>query len=133
MASGLSRISKSPVFRIAAAQFIATLLVSALSLVLGRAAAVSALLAGAVCILPVLFVLVMSLRSVDPGSSGLALVIKGEAGKMAMTVALFAVVFVWVKPLDVAVFFGTVIILQLCTIAVPVMAARKLLRPRPGR
>ena len=128
MASGISRILKSPVFRIVVAQFIATLLALASSLFFGQVAVVSALLAGVVCIVPGLFVLAVSMRPVAPGTTGLSQVIKGEIGKLGLTVLLFAVVFIWMKPLDVMVFFTTVAILQLCNAVIPLMDARRLLR-----
>jgi ATP synthase protein I len=124
----VDKLSTSPIFRIVVAQFIATFLASASCLALDRVAVISALMAGIVSIVPGIYVLVMSLRAVDPGTTGIASVVKGEIGKFALTMSLFALVFVFVKPLDVAVFFGTIVLLQLCNLLVPLIEARKLLK-----
>ena len=124
----VDKLSTSPIFRIVVAQFIATFLASASCLALDRVAAISALMAGIVCMVPGLYVLALSLRAVEPGTTGIASVVKGEVGKFALTVSLFALVFVFVKPLNVVVFFGTVVLLQLCNLIVPLIEARGLLR-----
>ena len=123
----LGRIRKSPVFRIVAVQFIATLLAAVLGLAISRVAAWSALLAGAACIIPGLYVLAMSERSVPKGTTGLANVIRGEAGKYALTIAILALVFVFVRPLNGVAFFTTFICLQVAVAVVPLLEARALL------
>ena len=62
------------------------------------------------------------------GDSGLSQALRGEVGKFALTVALFALVFVFVKPLNVWVFFGTFVGLQLCMAVVLLLQSRKLLK-----
>lgn len=105
---------------------------SVLCLAMGRTASVSALLAGLSCIIPTFYVLVVSMRPVSPGTTGLALVLRGEAGKYALTVALLAVIFVWVRPLDVAVFFGTFVLMQGCQAIVHFQDAwRMMKKPLP--
>ncbi len=56
------------------------------------------------------------------GSTGMGIVIRSELG------SLMAMVFVFYKPLNVAVFFATLVILQICALAVPLAAANKLLK-----
>ena len=127
-ANRLGNMTKSPIFRIVAAQFIATILASALCLVFDPVAAVSALTAGITCIVPGCYTLVVSLRPVIEGDPGLNQALRGEAGKFAITVSLFALVFVFVKPLNVLVFFSTFIGLQLCMALVLWLQSRKLLK-----
>jgi len=128
-AKRLGNWTKSPIFRILAAQFIVTFIASALSLVFGRVAAISALMAGITCIVPGCYTLVVSLRPVIKGGSGLSQALRGEVGKFSLTVSLFALVFVFVKPLNVQVFFCTFVVLQLCMAAVLWFSSRRLLRP----
>lgn len=120
---------KSPIYRIVIAQFIATLLASASCLVIDKVAAFSALLGGLVCVVPGCFVLLMSSRlhtsSLD-ANAGIGLALKGEAGKFALSIILFALVFVMVKPINVLTFFGTFIGLQLFYVIVPLVNARRL-------
>jgi ATP synthase protein I len=127
-ANWLGNLTKSSIFRIVAAQFIATILASALCLVFDRVAAISALMAGITCIVPACYTLVVSLRPVTKGDPGLTQALRGEAGKFALTVALFALVFVFVKPLNVLVFFSTFVGLQLCMAVVLLLGSRRLLK-----
>jgi len=124
----LGNLTKSPIFQIVAAQFLATFLASALCLVFDRVAAISAVMAGITCVVPGCYTLVVSLRPVIKGDSGLSQALRGEVGKFALTVALFALVFVFVKPLNVWVFFGTFVGLQLCMAVVLLLQSRKLLK-----
>lgn len=124
----LGYFTKSPIFRVVTAQVLATLLASALWLIFGRVAAVSALMAGITCVLPGCYTLVVSLRPVIKGDPGLRQALRGELGKFALTVSLFALVFVFVKPLDVLVFFSTFIGLQLCMAATLWLGSRRLLK-----
>ena len=94
---------------------------------ISRVAALSALLAGMVCIVPGLYQLVVSLRQAAPGTSGLGVVLKGEVGRLLLSIALFALVFIWVKPLDAVVFFATFAGLQVLVALVPLMEARRLM------
>ena len=120
-------VTASPIFRIVAAQVIATLLASASCLAISRLAALSALLAGVVCIVPGILVLVMSLRPAPTGTTGLGKVLKGEAGKFLLSIAMFVLVFTLVKPLDAVVFFATFAGLQVIVGLVPLLEARKLM------
>jgi ATP synthase protein I len=127
-ANRLGNLTKSPIFRIVAAQFIVTILASALCLVLDRVAAISALMAGITCVIPGCYTLVVSLRPVIKGDPGLGQALRGEMGKFALTVSLFALVFVFVKPLNIVVFFSTFAGLQLCMVVVLWLQSRKLLK-----
>jgi F0F1-type ATP synthase assembly protein I len=119
---------KSPIFRVVTVQVFATVLASGSWLVFGRVAAISALMAGITCVLPGCYTLVVSLRPVIKGDPGLIQALKGELGKFALTVSLFALVFVFVKPLNVLVFFSTFIGLQLCMAATLWLGSRRLLK-----
>ena len=66
----------------------------------------------------------MSTREV---SGGLGQALKGEAGKFAISVALFVCVFTLVRPINGLTFFGTFIGLQLFYVIVPLLTARRLL------
>jgi|TARA_B110000238_G_scaffold116376_1_gene126322 ATP synthase protein I len=124
----LGYFTKSPIFRVVTAQVFATFLASASWLIFGRVAAISALMAGITCVLPGCYTLVVSLRPVIKGDPGLRQALRGELGKFALTVSLFALVFVFVKPLNVLVFFSTFIGLQLCMAATLWLGSRRLLK-----
>lgn len=121
-------LNKSPVYRIVKTQFIATILVSGLCLVVDQVAAVSALMAGIVCVVPGCYLVLMSIRPVVHGDTGLGNAIRGQVGKLVLMACLFSLVFVFVKPLNVIAFFATLVGLQLCTGLVPFFEARKLRR-----
>ncbi len=124
----LGYYTKSPIFRVVTAQVVATVLASASWLVFGRVAAISALMAGITCVLPGCYTLVVSFRPVIKGDPGLSQALRGELGKFALTISLFALVFVFVKPLNVLVFFSTFIGLQLCMAATLWLGSRRLLK-----
>ena len=124
----LGYFTKSPIFRVVAVQVLATCFATTFWLVFDRVAAISALMAGITCVLPGCYTLVVSLRPVIKGDPGLIQALKGELGKFALTVSLFALVFVFVKPLNVLVFFSTFIGLQLCMAATLWLGSRRLLK-----
>ncbi|MBT4161735.1 MAG: hypothetical protein HOC70_15190 [Gammaproteobacteria bacterium] len=128
MAYRLSRFTGSPFYRVVAAQFFATFFASGLCLVIDKVAAISALSAGLSCIVPTIFVFAVSLRPISPGETGMSQVLRGEAGKFALTTAILAMVFVFVKPLNVVVFFGTFVLLQISQAVIPLLEARRLLK-----
>lgn len=86
------------------------------------------MMAGITCFVPGCYTLVVSLRPVTNGDPGLNQALRGEMGKFALTASLFALVFVFVKPLNVVVFFSMFAGLQLCTVGVLWLQARKLLK-----
>jgi ATP synthase protein I len=120
--------TKSPIFRVVTAQVFVTFLASVSLLGVSRVATISALMAGLTCVLPGVYTLVVSLRPVIKGDPGLGQALRGELGKFALTVSLFALVFVFVKPLNVLVFFSTFIGLQLCMAATLWLGSRRLLK-----
>ncbi|MDA9679958.1 ATP synthase subunit I [Gammaproteobacteria bacterium] len=121
-------VTRSPIFLVVTVQLFATVFASSFLLLFGRVSAVSALMAGIICVLPGCYTLVASWRPVIKGDSGLRQVLRGELGKYALTVALFALVFVFVKPLNVWVFFSTFIGLQLCMATTLWLGYRRLLK-----
>ena len=120
-------MTQSPFFRIVTAQAIATLLAAASWLVVNRVAALSALMAGVVSILPGIYILLMSRRPVAPGSTGVSNAVRGEAGRFILSAVLFALVFLLVKPLDAVAFFVTFGGLLVIGAVMPLMDARRLL------
>ena len=119
------RLRQSPLYGILAAQFTVTGFVSVACLMFDPLAAMSAILAGLVCLIPGGFVLAMSHREVVSGSSGLANVVRGEVGRFTLSVLMFALVFAFVEQLEAVAFFATFILLQLCTVMVPWQDARR--------
>lgn len=85
-------------------------------------------MAGVTCVVPGCYTLVVSLRPVIKGDPGLGQALRGELGKFALTISLFALVFVFVKPLNILVFFGTFVGLQVCMAVVLLLGSRKLLK-----
>ncbi len=103
------------IFRILIAQLFASLLIGAAALVLADStAALSAVLGGLICVIPNAF---LALRIIV-GSSGrdprgmLRASYVGAAGKLLLTAALFAAVFVLVRPLAAGWLFGAFVLAQ---------------------
>lgn len=133
VALDLTTIKRSPLFKILQAQFLATLFLSACCLIFDvlvrdSAAAVSALVAGGVCLLPGLYVLAVSTRQVRDGDSGFGLALRAEAGRFLLSGAGFALVFVFVSPLNIVVFFGVLIFLFGLNAYIPAREAQRLRR-----
>lgn len=122
------KLNGSPFYGVVIAQVIATFLASAFCLAFDRVAAVSALAAGLVSIVPGLFMLVMSVRWVELADTGLGMAVKAETGRLILTGCLSALVFVFVWPLNAVAFFATFIVLQVCVAIAPWLEARRLLR-----
>ncbi len=116
-----SNITKSPVYRIVIAQFVATLLISASFLIIDQITAWSALLGGLVCVIPGVYVLLFSSwrRPQAAEGTGLGIILGGEAGKYGLSILLFVLVFTLVQPLDPLVFFGVFGGLQLFNLILP--------------
>jgi len=114
-------------------QVIATLLASTLCLLVDRYAMFSAFMAGIACVVPSVYVWLVSQRTVTAGNTGMGLVIRSELGKYALWVSLMAVVFVFYEPLNVMAFFGTLVVLQISVAIAPFIEAQRLLNrhPRP--
>ena len=86
---------------------------------LGSVAGYSALLGALTCVIPNAFLaLRLALPRRDPGGKALLRAAWiGELGKLALTVLMFSIVFVLVKPLHVAALFAGFIAAQLMTFA----------------
>jgi ATP synthase protein I len=98
---------------------IGAVLAAALWGLYGHVAGYSALLGSLTCVIPNAF---LALRLVvprrDPGARALIRAAYiGELGKLALTVLMFSVVFIMVRPLSVAALFAGFIAAQLMTVA----------------
>ena len=122
----------SILWRTLRAQALAALLAFALALLLMQEAAVSVLLGGVACLAPGLYPLFQHGRPGAPGGSGLGLALKGEAGRLALTLAIFGGVFAGYEQLNLLALFGVFAGLQCCYGLVPYMEARRL-RKGPGK
>ena len=109
-------------------QTIVTLLVAVVCLLIDPVAGYSALLGGLVCMIPGVYAMVRMTKARRVKDPGLSAVLSGEVGKLVLSVALFAIVFVTVRPLKVEAFFGTFVILQLLYILIPFREAVRLRR-----
>ncbi len=89
-------------------QFVITLIVSGLYLAVDVEAAYSALLGGLCCVIPNTYLASrLYLKSGTPDARAfLRAAYIGEAGKLALTAALFTLIFMWVKPLDAGALFA---------------------------
>ena len=85
----------------------------------GRVAGYSALLGSLICVIPNAFLaLRLAVPRRDPGARALIRAAYiGEAGKLALTVLMFGIVFVAVRPLAAAPLFAGFIAAQLVTFA----------------
>ena len=85
----------------------------------GTVAGYSALLGSLTCVLPNAFLaLRLAVPRRDPGAKALIQAAwLGELGKLGLTVLMFSVVFLLVKPLSVAALFAGFIVTQLMTFA----------------
>ena len=97
--------------------FVGVALAAVLLVVFGRVAGYSALLGSLICVVPNAF---LALRLMaprrDPGAQALLRAAWiGEAGKLALTVLFFTLVFTQVRPLSAAALFAGFITTQLVT------------------
>jgi len=98
---------------------IGAVLAAALWGLYGHVAGYSALLGSLTCVIPNAF---LALRLVvprrDPGAGALIRAAYiGELGKLALTVLMFSIVFIMVRPLSAAALFAGFIAAQLMTVA----------------
>jgi len=95
----------------------------ALALWQGQVVAISALLGGAISVIPNAFLAARLLRlRADAGAEAmLRAAWIGEAGKLALTALLFAAVFVGVRPLSALGLFGGFIAAQLVVFGAPLL------------
>ncbi|MGI9323075.1 MAG: ATP synthase subunit I [Pseudomonadales bacterium] len=120
--------TRSPFRRILGAQAIVTLVASVGLLLFDLGAAMSALLGGAACVVPGAYLLVQSARPDTAAGSGLGRALKGEVGRVAITIAIFAGVFASYPGLNFFAFFGLFAVLQAFYGLVPLLDARRMLR-----
>jgi len=113
-----------PILAILLAQTVAGALAGGVFLIwLGPVAAVSALLGGAIAVVPNAF---LAARLLAPGAgrdarSMLRAAWIGEIGKLVLTALLFAVVFASVRPLAAGAVFGGFIAAQLMVLGAPLI------------
>jgi len=95
--------------------FVGVVLAAVLLVVFGRVAGYSALLGSLTCVVPNAFLaLRLMLPRRDPGAQALLRAAWiGEAGKLALTVLFFTLVFTQVRPLSAAALFAGFIVTQL--------------------
>jgi len=114
--------SYSPIHQIILVQLIATFIVSASSLLLGWVAAYSALLGGLICVLPNAYLAFRFTRTAGLSrQQKIGRWIQGETGKIVQSGIMFALVFIWIKPLNPLLLFLTFIGVQLMHWLVPVI------------
>ncbi len=115
-----------PILLILLAQAAVALAVAAgLALWQGRLAAVSALLGGAIAVIPNAF-LAARLLTPGAGSSGRSLLRAawlGEIGKLVLTALLFTIVLVTIRPISGMGLFGGFIAAQLVIFAAPLLGS----------
>jgi len=114
------------VLKIVIAQFGVTLLAATMVAWFDWIAAYSVAIGGIVGLVPGAF---LAWRMSFDGRSGQALrsLVMGQVGKLGITVVLFSLVFVWVRPLNVVMFFVALALTMLVNIVVP------LLQKQPGQ
>ena len=95
--------------------FVGVVLAAVLLVVFGRVAGYSALLGSLTCVVPNAFLaLRLMVPRRDPGAQALLRAAWiGEAGKLALTVLFFTLVFTQVRPLSAAALFAGFIVTQL--------------------
>ncbi len=98
---------------------VGAVLAAAIWVIFGRVAGYSALLGSLTCVIPNAF---LALRLVaprrDPGARALIRAAYiGELGKLGLTVLMFSIIFVMVRPLSPAALFAGFIAAQLVTFA----------------
>ena len=110
--------SMSVMLRVLIAQTISGVVLAALFWsTMGRVAGYSALIGSLICVIPSAFrALRLAVPRRDPGAGALMrAAYVGELGKLALTVLMFGVVFVAVRPLAAAPLFAGFIVAQLMT------------------
>ena len=121
-----SLMRRPPVYRVIGLQVIATVIVAAISLSVGKVHAYSALLGGLICVLPNLY-FVRKTFAYSGARAARQIVnafYKGEAIKLVLTAVLFALVYVYVKPLEPAAMLIAFILVQTTNWFVPWILGR---------
>ena len=120
---------EAPIYRIVAAQFIATFITATLCLIVDWVAAYSIMLGGLTCAVPNALLAWRIGRVADPNGA-LKSLVRGELGKLVMTAVIFAAVFLWVKPLEVMIYFIALVLVMLLNMLVPLIEAKKTMAAR---
>jgi ATP synthase protein I len=125
----VSAIARQPILLILLAQAVTSAVVAAvLALWQGQLVAVSALLGGAIAVIPNAF-LAARLLSPQAGANAKAMLRAawlGELGKLALTVLLFSIVLVTVRPISAFGLFGGFIAAQLVVFGAPLLGSGRL-------
>ncbi|MEX2327353.1 MAG: ATP synthase subunit I [Pseudomonadales bacterium] len=108
-----------PAYRIVRAQFVATFLTSALCLMIDWVAAYSAFLGGLTCALPSAFMAWRFIREVADPRTAFANLVRGEVGKLLMTMTMFTGIFLTVEPIALPYFFLALVLGFLCNVLIP--------------
>jgi|TARA_Y100000310_G_C20621428_1_gene783516 ATP synthase protein I len=115
-----TKLRYSPIHQIVLVQLIATFIASASFLLSGWVAAYSALLGGMICVLPNAYLADRITRTKGLTREQKAgRWMRGETGKIMQSGVMFALVFIWIKPLDPVLLFLTFIGIQLLHWLVP--------------
>ncbi len=118
-------LGRNPINRIVVAQLLATLLLASAATLADLVLAYSIALGGLTGAIPNGFMAWRLSRQV--GSPGLAFksMVMGELGKLGLTALIFASVFVWVKPLNVAIFFAALVLAMMLNVIVPLFDQKR--------
>ena len=124
--TAVPKTGKQPIIMILLAQVLVSGVVAgALTMWQGSTTGVSALLGGAIAVLPNMFLAARLIAPASGASAGAMLKAAwiGEIGKLLMTAALFAVVFAAVRPISALAVFGGFIAAQLVIFLAPLMGS----------
>jgi|TARA_B100001964_G_C14244284_1_gene606591 ATP synthase protein I len=115
-----TKLRYSPIRQIILVQLIATFFASASLLLFGWVAAYSALLGGLICVLPNAFLAHRVTRTKGlTREQKIGRWMQGETGKIIQSGIMFALVFIWIEPLNALLLFATFIGIQLLHYLVP--------------
>ena len=127
--STVPRPGKQPIMTILLAQALTGgIVATALALWQGSTVGLSALMGGAIAVLPNAFLAAL-LMTPGAGTSARALLGAawlGEIGKLVLTVLLFAAVFILVRPISGLAVFGGYIAAQMVILCAPLMGSERL-------
>ncbi|MFP8966913.1 ATP synthase subunit I [Pokkaliibacter sp. CJK22405] len=114
---------QAPVKRILLGQLLLTLVLGSCALVFDPITALSISLGGIVCFLPNVYFAwrLFAVRGARSSRDIAKAFYKGEAGKLVLTVVLFALVFSQIKPLNVVALFIGFVAVQMMNWVVPLV------------
>ena len=122
-----SKTDSIPVFRIIWLQLIGTVTAAAIMLLLlDKVSAYSALLGGMVCVIPSAFLAYRFVNALGMARNRVfGYLMLGELGKLIFTGILFALVFMFIEPLETLLFFVTFIGVQALHWFAPILIKTK--------